>query len=169
MVGHTLTERSAERFLPDERGAVEDHDTVLVRDGGREPADGLVVACSLRNVAAVAHWLRGRAGTPEDPVSVIAAGERWPDGSLRPALEDLLGAGALLSALAQEGNHLLSPEAEAAVATYRGTGSVPYAVRGCASGLELVDRGFSDDVEMASELSVSAAVPVLTDGAFVAR
>ena len=132
-------------------------------------SDGIVVACSLRNVAAVAHWLRGRAGTPENPVSVIAAGERWPDDSLRPALEDLLGAGALLSALAQEGNHTLSPEAEAAVATYRGTGSVPSAVRDCASGRELVDRGFGDDVEIAAELGVSSAVPVLTDGAFVAR
>lgn len=132
-------------------------------------SDGIVVACSLRNVAAVARWLRDRAGTPEDPISVIAAGERWPDGSLRPALEDLLGAGALLSALAELEDYAISPEAEAALATFRGTGSVANAVRGCASGLELVHRGFEQDVEIAAELDVSTAVPVLTDGAFVAR
>lgn len=130
-------------------------------------ADRTVVACSLRNVAAVARWLLERA--EENPVAVIAAGERWPDGSLRPALEDLLGAGALLSALAELADYSLSPEADAAVATFRGTASVPDAVRRCASGRELAQDGFAADVEMAVELDVSTAVPVLTDGAFVAR
>ena len=43
--------------------------------------------------AAVARWLQARGGT----VAVVAAGERWPDGSLRPAAEDLWGAGAVLA------------------------------------------------------------------------
>ena len=102
-------------------------------------------------------------------MSVIAAGERWPDGSLRPALEDLLGAGALLSALAELEDYAFSPEAEAAMATFRGTASVPNAVRRCASGLELAHTGFADDVEIAVEMNVSTSVPVLTEGAFVAR
>src|SRR5215210_7299132 len=42
----------------------------------------VVVAACLRNARAVGEWLRGDA-----PVTVVAAGERWPDGSLRPALE----------------------------------------------------------------------------------
>ncbi|MDN3027873.1 hypothetical protein [Streptomyces sp. S.PB5] len=39
----------------------------------------------------VLPWLAGQGyGTPERPVAVIGAGERRLDGTLRPALEDLL-------------------------------------------------------------------------------
>lgn len=124
-------------------------------------ASGVVVAACLRNATAVARWLGHQDDT--SPVTVIAAGERWPDGSLRPALEDLLGAGALIAALPAR---LRSPEAEAAAALFLATRSVPDAVRRCASGVELVEAGFAEDVEIAVELDRSAAVPVLRDGAF---
>ena len=65
-------------------------------------------AC-LRNRAAVARS-RGSRGT----VAVVAAGERWPDGSLRPCAEDLWGAGAVLAALLDLGATDLSPEARVA-------------------------------------------------------
>lgn len=35
-------------------------------------------------------------------VAVIPAGERWADGSLRPAIEDLLGAGAFIRELMRQ-------------------------------------------------------------------
>ncbi|MGB8196207.1 MAG: 2-phosphosulfolactate phosphatase, partial [Acidimicrobiales bacterium] len=95
--------------------------------------------------------------------SVIACGERWPEGSLRPALEDLLGAGAVLSYL---GGHL-SPEASAAVAAWeRAKESIPSIVANCASGRELVERGRLDDLEYAADVGVSTVVPTLTEGAF---
>ncbi len=96
---------------------------------------------------------------------VIPAGERWPDGSLRPGIEDLLGAGAII-------HHLpgtRSPEAEAAEALFlHFKDSVDSVVRACSSGRELIERGFADDVDLAAALDVSTCTPMLVDGAYSA-
>ena len=120
----------------------------------------LYAAC-LRNATAVA----GAIG--DEHVGVIAAGERWPDGSLRPALEDLLGAGALIAALGARG-HGCSPEAEAAALTFRGALDLARMIEGCVSGRELIEMGFPQDVEVASQVDASRAVPVYRDNAYVA-
>jgi phosphosulfolactate phosphohydrolase-like enzyme len=79
-----------------------------------------VLGVSLRNRLAAADWLSRRGFGESSPrLAVIAAGERWPDGSLRPAVEDQWGAGALIEALRARGWSGLSPEAEAAAASYR--------------------------------------------------
>ena len=54
-----------------------------------------VVVAGLRNRRAVAAHLLERGGR----VLVVPAGERWPDGSLRPAIEDLWGAGGVVAAV----------------------------------------------------------------------
>src|SRR4051812_22752146 len=111
-----------------------------------------VVGVSLRNAAAAAAWVRQRAG--DRPVGVVASGERWPDGSLRPAIEDLLGAGAFLHGLAI-GLHGLgagqgdgfSPEAGAAMWAYRGVAQrLGAALHESVSGRELRGFGFEGDV-----------------------
>jgi 2-phosphosulfolactate phosphatase len=122
-----------------------------------------VVAVSLRNRRAVAAWLLARRA---ERVAVICAGERWPDGSLRPAVEDLWGAGALVALLQDGGWPDVAPEAAAAAASV--PGDVGEALRACASGRELIDMGYPDDVDTAAELDRSDSVPVLRDGAFVA-
>ena len=130
--------------------------------------DGVtVVAASLRNASLVGAWLaRATAATPRS-VAVIAAGERWPDGSLRPALEDALGAGAVIAALAREaGVDDMSPEATAVRALYEGTPCPAEAVMASASGLELIQAGFDADVDVAVETGQGTCVPVLSDGAF---
>jgi 2-phosphosulfolactate phosphatase len=131
-------------------------------------ADGSVVASCLRNVRAVARWLRRRPISADTPVTVVAAGERWPDGSLRPALEDLVGAGAVIDALAALGVRDASPEAEAARAVFASTVSIPDTIRRCASGVELIDAGFGTDVEVAVQLDASDVVPILSNGSFQA-
>jgi 2-phosphosulfolactate phosphatase len=129
---------------------------------------GTIVAACLRNASAVAGWLTGQGyGTPERPVVVVPAGERWPDGSLRPALEDLLGAAAVVSALAARGAGPLSPEAGAAPPVLAVTTDLPAALRECGSGRELVTRGWAEDVDVAAERDADGVVPVLVDGAFV--
>jgi 2-phosphosulfolactate phosphatase len=68
----------------------------------------LVVVGCLRNARAVAAFARTRAGR-KGAIAVIAAGERWTDGSLRPSVEDDLGAGAIVAALDLDAT--FSPEA----------------------------------------------------------
>ncbi|HWD77314.1 MAG TPA: 2-phosphosulfolactate phosphatase [Kribbella sp.] len=118
-----------------------------------------VIAVSLRNRLAAAEWVKRQARTK---VVAIAAGERWPDGSLRPAVEDLWGAGGFLSALGSDG---LSPEARAAVAAYEATkDDLPKYLHECAGGRELTQYGFAEDVAVAAEVDESDVVPVLVDG-----
>ncbi|MCD9879161.1 2-phosphosulfolactate phosphatase [Streptomyces guryensis] len=132
------------------------------------PPNVRVVAACLRNITAVGSWLTAHGyGTPSRPVAVIAAGERWPDGSLRPALEDLLGAGALISDLHHQGTGPPSVEAAAAKAAYEGTADLTHAIAAGASGRDLAAMGFAADVAIAAEEDVCTVVPVRdADGAF---
>jgi 2-phosphosulfolactate phosphatase len=124
-----------------------------------------VVAVSLRNARAAADWARERAGD-DGTVLAVAAGEHWaPAGELRPAVEDLWGAGAFLAALTGDA----SPEARAAVAAYESMREPLAALSGCASGRELIEQGYAADVEVAAEQDRSRVVPVLRDGVFQAR
>ena len=124
-------------------------------------AAATVVAGSLRNAAASARWCEGR-GT----VAVIAAGEQWPGGGLRPAYEDLLGAGAILAALAAAGTGRLSPEASAAVAAFDAA-RLPDDLLFCSSAIELTAKGFAADLALAAALNVSSCVSVLLEGVLV--
>jgi 2-phosphosulfolactate phosphatase len=130
-----------------------------------------VLAGCLRNATAVARAAAALAGG--GPIAVIAAGERWhvTTGPLRPAVEDLIGAGAVLAALdpsASISHPGCSPEAAAARAAF--VAARPRLVEtltSCASGTELVARGWSDDVAVAAQLDATVSVPMLTADGFV--
>ena len=99
----------------------------------------LLAAC-LRNAEAVASAAE-RLG---DTVNVIACGERWQSGALRPALEDALGAGAVLAHLAGR----RSVEAEAFVALFeRHKAELRDVLAQTSSGRELEGGGLVRDKE----------------------
>ncbi|WP_261376220.1 2-phosphosulfolactate phosphatase [Brevibacillus brevis] len=126
--------------------------TVLAKKTGAK-----VIAACLRNAPSVAKYIQEQKGT----VTVIACGERWGNGALRPAMEDMIAAGALLHEL--EG-YRLSPEAEMAVAAFRSAqDQLPAYLQKCASGQELISRGYPEDVALAAEWNQSCTVPVLND------
>lgn len=130
--------------------------------------DATIAVGCLRNAGAVARWL-ALAVEAGRSVAVIAAGERWSDDdSLRPALEDHLGAGSILSALVALGHgRALSPEAMAAADLFDASRDVlGERLRHCVGGRELDAKGFGRDVEIAGDLDSSCVVPVLVDGAF---
>ncbi len=118
----------------------------------------LLTGC-LRNASAVSEAAKRLGST----IAVIPAGETWDDGSLRPCLEDLIGAGSVIAGLPGR----RSPEAELAVAAFeRFANDLPAVLRSCASGKELIERGFATDVDLAAEHNVSRNAPVLKEGAF---
>lgn len=133
----------------------------------------LVLVGSLRNASAVAAAVdaeQARRGA-RTTVAVIAAGDATePGDALRFAVEDLLGAGAVISALTDRGHDHCSPEAVAASESFRSLRrAVKHLLSASASGRELAERGLAADVlAAAAEVDASAAVPTLRDGEFVA-
>ena len=117
-----------------------------------------VVSACLRGAAAAVRLLAGY-----ERVGLVASGERWPDGSLRPAYEDLLGAGVLAGGLVKAG-FVSTPDAAAAAAV----AARPRPLAQCPSGEELVERGFAVDVEIAEQRDVTDVVAVLKSGRFSA-
>ena len=140
-------------IMPSPNGSVISHAALML---------GLtVVAGSMRNASAVAHWVSGRF----ESVGLVPAGERWADGTLRPCYEDLVGAGAIASRLrGLDPAADYSPDVLAAAAAFDQLGSLA----DVPSGQELIDRGFADDVALAELVDADDVVPVLRDGHYVA-
>jgi 2-phosphosulfolactate phosphatase len=120
-----------------------------------------VLAGCLRNVRAVAAAAERIGPT----FNVIPAGERWLDGTLRPALEDAVGAGAIIAAL--PGTR--SPEAAAMVAVFESCrDALVGTLDACGSGRELDGRGHTQDKVIAGALDVSSSAPRFDGMAYVA-
>lgn len=132
--------------------------TVLAKE-----SKATVIAACLRNASAVANYIRKR----KETVTIIACGERWPNGALRPAIEDIIAAGAILYELNE---HTLSPEAQMAVAAYTSAKrELAWFLEQSGSGQELIGSGYLEDVQVAGQFNGSQNVPFLNDaGAYEA-
>jgi 2-phosphosulfolactate phosphatase len=137
-------------------------------------AGAVVMMGCLRNASAVARAIldeQQRRGE-RTSVAVIAAGESTgpePDARVRFAVEDQLGAGAIIDALGALGIDHTSPEAAAACEAFRGLrGAVRHLLTASGSGQELLDRDLRDEVLNAAAVDTASVVPVLRDGTFVA-
>ena len=119
-----------------------------------------VIAGCLRNCRAVAASTLKKGKR----VVVIPAGEKWENDTLRPCVEDLIGAGAIISHL--QGR--LSPEALVAKAVFENlSADLIENLKNCISGREKIARGEETDIHLAAELNSSDCVPVLKNGAFI--
>ncbi|WP_150953174.1 2-phosphosulfolactate phosphatase [Microbacterium testaceum] len=145
-----------------------------------DPAEELVLAAAragahvvlggVRNAAAVAaHVLEvQRARGERTSISVIAAGHTDVHG-LRFAVDDLLGAGAVVAALGDLGIDHASPDAAVAGEGFRALGgAVRHLLTASGTGRELAADGAREAVLAAAARDAASVVPIVRDGAIVA-
>jgi 2-phosphosulfolactate phosphatase len=124
---------------------------------------------SLLNAAAVADAVTTLLQQTTLSCAIIACGERWEEVGdegerLRFAIEDYLGAGAVLAAIPFS----KSPEAELCeIAFCSARERISELLHESGSGRELRERGFGGDVEHAARCNLYDSVPVMDDGRFV--
>ncbi|CAN5260274.1 hypothetical protein BH10PSE17_BH10PSE17_12540 [soil metagenome] len=122
--------------------------------------EGEILIGALRNRAVTAT----RCATHQS-IGLVACGERWPDGSLRPAYEDLLGAGAYVAALSGR----RTPEASAAEAVFAAhSADLKEKLATCQSGRELEEEGFAADLAWTAAIDTGRAVARYCDGIITA-
>lgn len=146
-------------------GSLSPLDFLDVEPGGRfeisSPNGATLCALGGRVVAGSLLNARATAAAVDGDVTVVAAGERWPDDTLRVALEDYLGAGAILAAL--EGD--FDPDARVCAAAFRAArGDLEPLLLGCPSGREHVEQGTADHVRHCARLDLYDVAVVMRDG-----
>jgi 2-phosphosulfolactate phosphatase len=124
-----------------------------------------VLIGALVNASTVARRITELTSSTSLSTTVIACGERWSDehadGKRRFAIEDYLGAGAIISMLHGD------KSAEAIVcesAFLACKDRLSELTKDCASGRELIDRRLQRDVEVAATLDLFDVAPELHDG-----
>ena len=128
----------------------------------------LLIGCPL-NASAVANIANQLKIKLNANITVIPCGEKWPDAlenenKLRPGIEDYLGAGIILSKLIGS----KSPEAEVCIGAFEySKNKLGELIWDSASGRELRERGFEQDVIHCSKVDISKAVPILHENRFV--
>lgn len=138
-----------------------------------EASGALVLIGCLRNATAAARAVyeeQERRGT-RTAIAIIACGERTgreEGAAVRFAVEDQLGAGAVIDALSVRGIDHSSPEAAVAGEAFHGMRrAVRHLLTASGSGQELIARGRRGEVVNAAEIDATDAVAVLRHRHFV--
>ncbi|WP_421379432.1 2-phosphosulfolactate phosphatase [Bacillus salacetis] len=128
-----------------------------------------LLAGSLLNASAAAAAANKIRKKVNCSITIVPCGEQWSDvkghdDTLRPSVEDYLGAGAILSCL--KGSK--SPEALVCENAFNSSRSkISDLIWECGSGRELRERGFGNDVKHCSRLNALQVVPSLLGDHFV--
>ena len=148
-------------------------DGAAVAEAAARTGAVVLLGC-LRNPSAVAAAVLAaqRRRSARTSIAIVAAGERVSrdEGApVRFAVEDQLGAGAVVDALGALGVDHTSPEAAAAGEAFRGLrGAARHLLTASGSGQELLAAGRGDEVLSAAAVDAASVVPVLRDGVFAA-
>ena len=159
-------EKGGLSLSPASLAAVDAGQTLLLRspDGGAlslldTPAPWVLAGC-LRNASAVAAAARQAGGT----VVIVAADEHSPTGPARFALEDWLGAGAIVHAL---GGRPDATACAAQAAFVQARNHLSARLADTPAGRELIDSGWPQDVAWAASLDISTCQPRRVAGVYV--
>lgn len=139
-----------------------------------------VVVGGIRNAAAVAAHVLAVQHDRADRTSIAVVAVGQPavvtggsttagenDSDLRFAVEDLLGAGAVIAALGDLGIDHASPDAAVAAEGFRALrGAVRHLLTASGTGRLLADAGERDTVLAAAERDAASVVPVLRAGVY---
>ncbi|MGX1700990.1 2-phosphosulfolactate phosphatase [Microbacterium sp. NPDC055357] len=165
--GGTASDAGGAASDPD--AASDDEATAVLRAAARVGA--VVLLGCLRNASATARAVldeQTRRGG-RTSIAVLAVGQRDRDGAPRFAVEDLLGAGAVIDALTKLGIDHTSPEAAVAAEGFHGLRrATRHLLTASGSGQALLDGGARDVVLDAAAVDVVSVVPTLVDGVFIA-
>ena len=125
-------------------------------------AGSTVFVGSLRNAAAVAQAALAEQVARGERTSIAVIAATTGEGEMF-AVENLLGAGAVIDALATLGTDHSSPEAAVVCEGFAGLRrAVGHLISASGAGRELSEQGRTDEVARASELNDSELVPVVT-------
>jgi 2-phosphosulfolactate phosphatase len=144
------------------REAVAGKTLLITTTNGTRALRAVATAASVRTAALVNRAAVAAAlAREEGDIAIVCAGDA--NGF---ALEDAIGAGALVDALLRSlPDAELRDGARAAALLYRGVaGRLAYAIASADHALSLAEKGFSRDVARCAELDVLDAVPTLRDG-----
>lgn len=133
-----------------------------------------VVVGGIRNAAAVAEHVLAvqHARADRTSIAVVAVGQSSEPtaadaADMRFAVEDLLGAGAVIAALGDLGIDHASPDAAVAAEGFRALrGAVRHLLTASGTGRLLADAGERDTVLAAAERDAASVVPALREGVY---